>query len=64
MQTFIVRRETRSTIVECTTIEAESAEQAEAIAQEDEDNASIDWKEDYDEHDGWNYKATLASSLI
>lgn len=58
MQKFIVRRTAKSTIVEATIIEATSAEEAERIAEEDEDTScSIDWKEDYDEHDGWNYKA-------
>jgi hypothetical protein len=41
-----------------TTVEASSPEEAVRLIEEDEDSIqSIDWKEDYDEHDGWNYTA-------
>lgn len=63
MKTFTVYRTTKSEVCDYTTIEAETLEQAIELAERDEDEQSIDWKENYDEHDGWNYTAEELTPL-
>lgn len=60
MPKFIVHRTTTTTTSDYTYIEAENAEEAERLAQEDtEENEKLDWKEGETEADGFNYRAEL-----